>query len=40
MDYVWHVENADEAARDGYVPRCPDCGGRLLVVAPAPRDAD
>lgn len=37
-DYVWHVEVSDEAERDAYVPRCPDCGGRLLVVAPHPRD--
>jgi hypothetical protein len=30
--WVWHVEWADEAVRDGFVPTCPDCGSRLLVV--------
>jgi hypothetical protein len=39
MDYVWHVEIADEAARDAYVPRCPDCAGGRPVVPPARRDA-
>jgi NAD-dependent SIR2 family protein deacetylase len=30
--HFWHVETADECERDGYVPHCADCGGRLRVV--------
>jgi hypothetical protein len=35
-EIAWHVEIADEHERDGYVPRCPDCGGRMTVLAPSP----
>jgi hypothetical protein len=31
-DYAFHVELAEEAVRDGYVPWCPDCGSRMQVV--------
>lgn len=30
--HVWHVEVANEAVRNGYLPPCGDCGGRLVVV--------
>lgn len=31
-DHSFHVELATEAVRNGYVPRCPDCGSRLEVI--------
>lgn len=31
-EYVFHVEVAAEAVRDGYVSHCPDCGSRLEVL--------
>lgn len=31
-EYCFHVELAEEATRSGFVPWCPDCGGRLEVV--------
>ena len=31
-EYVWHIEWAQEATRDGYVSDCPDCGTRLEVI--------
>jgi hypothetical protein len=32
QDFFWHIEVADEAERDGYVPRCPDCGGAVDAI--------
>lgn len=32
QDFYWHLEIAEETERDGYVPRCPECGSHCDVL--------